>query len=174
MGIFNIINFFFNKTVDVFIVFSSISTFKKLVNITVGPSAVAYYAEIHKSPYNSFLHTLNIPIAAYYFYSGFPKFFGLTKKQANTFIINLNISFFIIYFMELSFIGTIKTIILYSPSLLLFLHEPSYPQHSLIKGFLIMGFTEILGHLIFEEKNSRLDGIGNAILYSHYFNANHF
>ena len=147
---------------------------KRKFNILSGPEAVDYYAEIHTSIPNSVLHTFFIPYASYYLYSALPQLFNLPKYQGNHMIISINLAFFTMYFIELDTLGTLRTILLYLPPLYFFLRDRDYTRYALLKFGMIMLFVEKLGHDILEGIESRPEGILNAILYSHYFNANHF
>lgn len=164
---------FLNYTFDVLLYFTGITIFKKTFDIQCGMDAVNYYSEVHHSTGNCLLHTFMIPLAVYYFYSGVPKLVCMTKGQANNFVLKTNLAVFLMYFLELNWFATIKTICLYSPSLVFFLQNKEYSEYALLKATGIMILTELIGHTLFEKEQSRGEGIVNAILYSHYFNANH-
>ena len=57
----------------------------------------------------------------------------------------------------------------------LYFAETQYKNNSQIKnfglllGFSVMFFAEFVGHTFFEGKQSRLEAVPNAIIYSHYF-----
>ena len=165
---------FFLNTINSFSLLVGTTLLKRKFNILSGQEAVDYYAEVHTSTSNSILHTLFIPYASYYLYSALPQLFCLPKHQGNHMIISVNLAYFAMYFTELDSAGTVRTVLLYLPPLYFFLRDKEYTQYALLKFGMIMLFIEKLGHDILEGTESRPEGILNAILYSHYFNANHF
>ena len=163
----------FNSFVSYMFAWQTLS-FKNYFGILSGQEALEYYAEIHTSYYNAILHTIGIPFASFYLYSIVPQLFCLPKSEGNNLITSINIAYHLMYLWEFGIVGTIRTMCLYILPLHFFLQEPRYSKNALLKFALIMGFIEIIGHTFLEEKQSRTEGVLNAILYSHYFNANHF
>lgn len=166
-------SFLFNS-INSFTLLVGTTLLKQRFNVSSGKEAVDYYAEVHKSTANCILHTLCIPFASYFLYSAIPQLFFLPKYQGDRVIISVNLAFFTMYFIELDTAGTIRTILLYFPPLYFYLRDKEYTQFALLKFGMIMLFIEKIGHDILEKAESRPEGILNAILYSHYFNANHF
>ena len=138
----------------------------------IDKSAIDYYGEVHNDHRNKMLHMLLLPCAAYGYSLGVPALFKLSFTDASLMRNWFYLTFIFMYArinMSIAFVFAM----LYAPPLILSHYNYTPTITTAIKGItigsLLMFIMEYIGHTAFENKNSRIEGVMNAILYSHFY-----
>ena len=149
-----------------------LSTCFYYMGIMHGLDAVNYYAEVHKSQWNSNIHTLFMPSSCYGILIAVPAIFKMTKKNANI-LQEFVYYFYISHYLTISLkIGVTFGCIYY------FVQECAKRYYmnnnkTIVKGLLIsttsLVIQEVIGHSYGGDEPSRLEGVFNAILYANYY-----
>ena len=95
----------------------------------------------------------------------------IRKKDANKIVNILWYFFTLMYFYEISIVGALRFNLL---SVFIFENKKNYEKYALTKSLFIIIFVEFNCYIFLNEKYKSLEDIYNIILYSHYYNANHF
>ena len=138
----------------------------------VGTVAIDYYAEIHQSPINIYIHTIMLPISIGGYCLGVPALFCLPPYWATLWRTSMYLMYFIHYFTINQCVAYVFLLI-YGGSL--YFAEKYYKNDwkTAVKGLAIawggVFYMEFIGHSLFETAQSRPEGVLNAILYSPYF-----
>jgi uncharacterized membrane protein YGL010W len=140
---------------------------------------IAYYAEVHRSKWNSVIHTLFMPYTMLGFYISIPAILGLSQNSA--FIIKSYImTFYFGLYSQISLkVSLLCGIMYYIPFILSTrLYSELYDRLSLILfGLFIstvsLGIQEYIGHYLGGDKASRLEAVPNAIFYAMFFSVVH-
>jgi uncharacterized membrane protein YGL010W len=142
---------------------------------------VEYYAEVHRTFWNSIIHTIFMPITMFGMYLWIPALFGLNKQV--TFMVKCYaMIFYVGLYSQISLHITIMTMCLYFYSFAFStkLYNYFYDEDrklNLICGLLIstttLSIQEYVGHYIGGDTLSRIEAIPNAILYACYYSVSH-
>lgn len=145
--------------------------------ILYGEEGVVYYAEIHKSKFNSYIHTIFMPFTYLGFNMAVPAILGLSVRQA----LRLQLAFYCMYithYMTIDIHSGILYAIIYAMPVLLAgntykLNIASYRYILIFMGLCIsttaLLIQEIVGHYFGGDYPSRPEGVLNAILYANYY-----
>jgi len=143
-----------------------------LTGFYIDKSAIDYYGEVHTDHRNKMLHMLLLPCAACGYSLGVPALFKLSFNDASLMRNWFYLTFVFMYArinMSIAFVFAM----LYAPPLILshYYYRPTIATavKGITVGSLFMFIMKYIGHTAFEHENSRLDGIVNAILYSHFY-----
>ena len=140
---------------------------------------VDYYAEVHTTRWNAYIHTIGMPFTIYGMLLWIPAVLCKSSYDAN----RLQKSLYIMYMCHYSIINvyiTLGIMLMYIAPLLLSIEKvyDNYNRiHLFIYGFSIsfiaLVFQEIVGHYLGGDELSRLEAIPNAIIYAMYFSFSH-
>lgn len=149
-----------------------------LFGVLTGQKAVDYYAEVHLSTWNSFIHTLGMPFT----YMGLnllvPALFGIKEPWMLQFCV------FIIYMTHYATIDLTTTLV----TTLIYYQVMKYSYDLYMKkyfsyvGYFCIGLSittiallvqEIVGHYMGGDEPSRAEGVLNAILYAKFYSVQH-
>ena len=149
--------------------------FQIFIGMKSGDLGVEYYAEIHTSMLNSFVHSMCMPFTCYGFLYSIPSFLYLNKKQANILQTCLYM-FYIGHYITIDFWTTVVFAIVYSIPLLEARKRYRQSIITIGKGLLISATSlliqEYFGHYHGGDDASRFEAVPNAIIYANYFAAN--
>jgi uncharacterized membrane protein YGL010W len=142
---------------------------------------VEYYAEVHRTFWNSIIHTICMPITMFGMYVWIPALFRLNKEEAFTLKCYAMIFYFGLY-SQISLHVTIMIMCLYFYSFAFSTKMYNYfydddKSLNLICGLLIsfaaLSIQEYVGHYFGGDAPSRIEAIPNAILYACYYSVSH-
>ena len=144
------------------------------MGIEVGKQGVAYYAEVHKSQWNRFIHSLFMPVAATGALMLVPGLTAATKPQARSLWAFVLSTYLTHYFTVNPKVALVTTMIYLNCFAYL---DSNYDEANACKsakqGFCAMTgallVQEVVGHYLGGDSPSRLEAIPNAILYAPYF-----
>lgn len=148
-----------------------------LCGILHGEEGVIYYAEVHKSKFNSYIHTIFMPFTYLGFNMAVPAILGLSVRQAS----RLQLAFYCMYithYMTINIHSGVLCAIIYSMPVLLAsntydLNIARYRYMLIFMGLCIsttaLFIQEIVGHYFGGDDPSRPEGVLNAILYAKYY-----
>lgn len=145
----------------------------------VGDKAIKYYAEAHLSTWNSWIHTLGMPISMYGMLLWIPALLRLGPKGARKLILFLYF-FYGGHYVRVNMLGALLYFINYYLTVKYALKKWKSVSNSklLTNGLIIstvgLGFQEIFGHWCGGDIASRPEAVPNAMLYAMYFSATHF
>ena len=140
---------------------------------------VDYYAEVHTTRWNAYIHTIGMPFTIYGMLLWIPAVLCKSSYDAN----RLQKSLYIMYMCHYSIINvyiTLGIMLMYIAPLLLSI-EKVYDNYNSIHlfmygfsiSFIALVFQEIVGHYYGGDELSRLEAIPNAIIYAMYFSFSH-
>lgn len=196
-NLYNIVNFnqyafLFNiGTITGFLSYDLLSKY-----VLVGQKGVDYYGEAHLSSWNSWIHTICMPVTIYGILYWFVPLFTIHKTKTKELIWFL---YFLYggHYLRISLIGTLFYYLMYfyvakysvkhinNDVLLLTNRSETINNYNirirlyLIKKGLIISTTslfiqEFIGHTFGGDIQSRPEAVLNAIIYATYYSANHF
>lgn len=150
-----------------------------LFGVFTGQKAIQYYAEVHQSKWNSFIHTLGMPFTYYGLLLCVPTLLSNNK----TTVARLQLFFypyFISYYMTLDFFTGILVALCYLPSQIYAIRH-YYNSTNKIKtklyGFLVattaLTIQEVFGHWLGGDAPSRIEAIPNAIWHAGFYSIWH-
>lgn len=150
-----------------------------LVGVYTGQEAIEYYAEVHQSKWNSFIHTIGMPFTYYGLLLCVPPIFCRTKRN----IARLQLFFypyFISYYLYLNFWVGLIVAICYFPSQERAMFRMNISKNKLttaIYGMMVattaLTFQEVFGHWLGGDPPSRLEAIPNAIWHAGFYSVWH-
>lgn len=150
-----------------------------ILGIYTGDLAVSYYAEVHQSKLNSFIHTIGMPFTYYGLLLCVPPLFVRDREK----IVNLQCFFypyFISYYLSMDLLTGVIVAICYFPSQELAM-EHMMNSKSILKtslyGFSVatiaLTIQEVFGHWLCGDPPSRIEAIPNAIWHAGYYSIWH-
>jgi uncharacterized membrane protein YGL010W len=151
------------------------SNLQTLIGMRSLQDGVDYYAEVHTSPFNSYIHTIGMPFTAYGILLWICNVFQLTMEEAKCFLCAV----LIIYTVHYSYINTYIALLVmtyYSVPVYFVIRDlPTYnePLNGLGTAVSALVFQEVIGHYLGGDPPSRLEAIPNAILYAPYYSISH-
>lgn len=154
-----------------------IPDFLYIIGFNIDQSAIDYYGQVHNDSRNKMLHVLLLPWAAFGYSLGVPALFKLSRSTAsltrNWFYLT-----YIFMYARINMMMSIVFAFLYAIPLFLSHYYYKPTTATALKGITIgtglMIIMEYIGHVEFELQNSRIDGVANAILYSHFYISQEF
>jgi len=149
------------------------------LNVTNGVDALDYYAEVHLSKWNSWMHTIGMPFTVYGISCWFPAIFCLKPEYRNVMQKYIWSMLFVHYLTIDPLRGALCTLF-YTPTMY-YAYDNTYRIKSnwklFVHGFLIsffaLMFQEIVGHWYGGDDPSRPEGVPNAILYATFYSTYH-
>ena len=150
-----------------------------VLNMKTGLEGVNYYAEVHQSKWNSYIHTLGMPFTIYGMLLWIPALCGLKSTDAHRLQKCSYIVYGIHYILICPKIGFLYGLFYGIPTWLAIRTYHSGQKRSLLfrNGLVIafgaLLFQEVVGHYGGGDQPSRLEGILNAILYAMYYSLSH-
>ena len=145
--------------------------FIPFLGITTGKKGLAYYAEVHQSQWNRFIHSLFMPVASTGTLLLIPGVAGATKSQAKSlwaFVLSTYLAHYFTIDLRVAFVTTMIYLNCFA-----YLDSLYDETNAAKKGFLAMTgalfIQEIIGHYLGGDPPSRFEAIPNAILYAPYF-----
>tara|TARA_B100000963_G_C22612731_1_gene665700 strand:- start:601 stop:1134 length:534 start_codon:yes stop_codon:yes gene_type:complete len=150
-----------------------------LLGIFTGEQAIQYYAEVHQSKWNSFIHTLGMPFTYYGLLLCVPTLLSNNKMT----VARLQLFFypyFISYYMTLDFFTGILVALCYLPSQIYairYYYNSTNKIKTKLYGFLVattaLTIQEVFGHWLGGDAPSRIEAIPNAIWHSGFYSIWH-
>lgn len=145
----------------------------------VGNSGVLYYGEAHLSKWNSWIHTLVMPITSIGLILIVPVIFKFKPENATKIMYSLYF-FYGGHYIHINLYITLLFYFIYF--FVVYIANNIYKNNNLKKKFIIccvlsiggLTFQEIVGHWLGGDIASRVEAIPNAILYANYFSLSHF
>ena len=164
-----------------FLIGLSMSFILPACGILTGVAGINYYAEVHKSFWNSVIHTIGMPFTYFGFNIAIPAIFGLNYNDSTV----MRESFYIFYFAHYltinPLIALIFLVVYYYPVIISNFPQSSgwYSRTGLILlglsiSFIALFFQEVVGHYIGGDEASRPEGVFNAILYAMFYSLSHY
>lgn len=146
--------------------------------IVSGLKGVEYYAEIHQSSWNSWMHTLFMPFTYGGFNLAIPGLLKMPFRAATKFRWLIFVSY-LFHYVTISRVTTLLIALFYG-SMLSYLDEfYSCLSHrdnlmlGLIVSVIALVIQEVFGHWLGGDDASRTEGIPNAILYAVFYSVQH-
>ena len=140
---------------------------------------VEYYAEVHTTRWNAYIHTIGMPFTIYGMLLWIPALLCKSSYDAN----RLQRSLYIMYMCHYLIINvyiTLGIMLMYITPLILSIEKVygNYDRKYLFTygfsiSFIALVFQEIAGHYYGGDEPSRLEAIPNAIIYAIYFSFSH-
>ena len=147
-----------------------------------GQEAVDYYAEVHLSKWNSFVHTVGMPFTYMGFNIAVPALFRLSSPSA----ILMQKCFYIVYIVHYFSINPLVALV----TALVYVPVISYGgwynrewtkkygycstvARGVLVSFVALSCQEYFGHYLGGDEASRPEGVLNAILYANYYSIEH-
>ena len=152
----------------------------RTLGVYTGEQAIHYYAEVHQSRWNSWIHSLGMPVAYYGALLWVPLLFGLGKNNTSRLQLFFY-SYFSSYYLTLNIpLGFLVTLC-YLPSQLcamrFYLTSDWTRLQTMTYGFLVaflsLSFQEYFGHYLGGDAPSRLEAVPNAIWHAAYYSIWH-
>jgi len=153
--------------------------FQSMIHMRNGWDAIYYYAEVHQSRWNSFIHTIFMLGTMTGGFIWVPALFNLNHNQAFVFRTDVCIFYFGLY-LVISPIVTLVTVLYYMIPFLYSSVEYDVLEtrtRRLREGLIMMAVSlviqEIFGHMLGGDAPSRIEAIPNAILYAPFYSVSH-
>ena len=150
-----------------------------LFGVYTGEQAIHYYAEVHQSRWNSFIHTLGMPFTYYGILLCVPPIFFSSKRNIARIQLFLY-QYFIYYYIYLKFLIGILVAVCYFPSQRNAMRKMNTSKNKLntaIYGLFVattaLTFQEVFGHWLGGDPPSRLEAIPNAIWHAGFYSIWH-
>ena len=153
--------------------------FFNLIGVYTGEKAISYYAEVHQSKWNSFIHTIGMPFTYYGLLLCVPPLFFRDKIS----VARLQLFFypyFICYYMSLNFWIGLLVAICYLPSQIYAIrhyHNSISKTKTMFYGLIVattaLTIQEVYGHWLGGDAPSRLEAVPNAIWHAGYYSIWH-
>lgn len=151
-----------------------------LMGIMNGQKAVDYYAEVHQSSWNSWVHTFFMPYTFLGFTLSVPTLFSF--KDPLIFQMSILLGF-IVHYITIDPIIGLGTFILYYPIIVLgnWIYILLTKNNSFLNCFVLgicisvvaLVIQEYIGHYMGGDDPSRAEGVLNAVLYAKYYSVYH-
>lgn len=152
---------------------------QKAIDMRYGWDGIDYYAEVHMSMWNSYVHTVFMLCTMEGMFIWIPALFDLNDLQALFLRINVGIFYFGLYFSISPVIAILTAVYYYLP----FYDSEIYYcllktrgerlRHGLLIATTSLIIQEVFGHYLFGDSPSRLEAIPNAILYAPFYSVSH-
>ena len=140
---------------------------------------ISYYAEVHRSKWNSVIHTLFMPYTILGFYISIPAILGLSPDTALIFKLYVMTFYFGLYSQISLNVAILCCVMYYLPFILstrLYFELQSRIWRILI-GLLVsttsLAIQEYVGHYLGGDNPSRTVAVPNAIFYAMFFSIVH-
>ena len=140
---------------------------------------VDYYAEVHTTRWNAYIHTIGMPFTIYGMLLWIPSLLCNSSYDAKRLQKSLYIMYMSHYLIINAYI-TLGIMIMYIGPLQLSMKkvDENYNRKHLFMywfsiSFLALLFQEIVGHYYGGDELSRFEAIPNAIIYAMYFSFSH-
>ncbi len=154
---------------------------QQLFGMRHSEDGVKYYAEVHKSTWNSLIHTIFMPVTMFGFFISVPAIFNAGYKKSHTLRRLVMVFYLGVYIKISSVIGILVFIYyiipLYYASVLSVKFKRFGVKAEIIIGLFIstlaLFIQEILGHYVGGDSASRIEAIPNAIIYAPYYSVAH-
>lgn len=149
-----------------------------IFGVLTGQEAVDYYAEVHTSTWNSFVHTVGMPFTYLGFNLAVPALFRVNdpwKLQMCVYIA------YMVHYATIDFTTAVITSVVY---LMVVKYAYNYYMQKFTPylGYLGLGLLvsttallvqEFFGHYLGGDDPSRAEGVFNAILYAKFYSIQH-
>jgi hypothetical protein len=144
------------------------------IGILAGKEGVIYYGEVHQSLMNKIIHFVFMIPTTFATIMIIPCVFDMSGKDYNKVLKSLYI-IYITHYMTIDVISGINvSIMYYFPFILACNTYVQQDRHFCLNigiNLLLVSLfiQEIFGHFLFEQRQSRFEGIFNAILYAPFY-----
>ena len=151
----------------------------KQIGMSVGIPGVNYYAEVHTSSLNSYIHSIFMPFTIFGILLWFPCLFSTSIIKQNHIRVGLYLGY-ITHYLLIDMYVAFLVMLWYIPSLFYSIYYTNIWTHKMRKkrGFIIatvaLIIQEYFGHFLGGDDPSRIVAIPNAILYACYYSVSHF
>ena len=150
-----------------------------LFGVYTGEQAIAYYAEVHTSKWNSLIHSLGMPFTYYGLLLCVPPLFCLSKPDTQ----RLQLFFypyFISYYLTINWYVGIILMFYYAPSQYFAMRhyfDSTCRSRIMVYGFVVattaLTIQEVFGHWVGGDDPSRIEAIPNAIWHAGFYSISH-
>jgi hypothetical protein len=146
--------------------------------VLTGQKAVDYYAEVHLSTWNSFIHTLGMPFT----YMGLNLLVPALFKMKDPWMLQFCV--FVVYmthYATIDFTTTLVTTLIYY-QVVKYSYNLYMKQFTSHIGYFFIGLAittvalliqEFIGHYMGGDEPSRAEGVFNAIIYAKFYSVQH-
>jgi hypothetical protein len=145
-----------------------------------GEEGIKYYAEVHQSKLNSYIHTIFMPGTIYGISCWIPALFSIIFGNWFNEYHKLRLQkivwlWYILHYITFAPLETFLTIILYTfpayfaqEKIIILTEKDNYYLfiHGFMCMFICLIIQEIFGHWLCGDNPSRIEGVPNAILYA--------
>ena len=151
-------------------------------NITNGIDGVNYYAMVHQSKWNCWVHSIGMLFTFYGISCWFPALLPITRYDRNKLQLYTWFLYFI-HYLTIDIYGALLFVIIYSASMYFAYNRVYYEYddvrlffHGILISTLSLLFQEFVGHYWGGDDPSRMTvyDISNAVFYAPLFSVNHF
>ena len=150
----------------------------KSTGYKIGQEGVDYYAEVHESRLNSYIHTVFMPLTIYGMYLWIPRVFNLSLYDSINFDICIYAAYMTHYIFINPVVGMFTCILYFIPLVFAYV---THMRINMSKIFYIgisvstiaLVIQEVFGHWISGDPFSRFEAIFNAMLYAPYYSVSH-
>ena len=157
----------------------SVSPVFSKCGILTGHAGLDYYAEVHQSKWNSFIHTLGMPFTVYGISCWFPTLFCLNNEKMNK--MQLYVWYMLsVHYLSIDFMRGMLCIMFYIyPAYKSYLKTKNSKStlklagHGLAVSTGALLVQEVIGHYLGGDAPSRAEGVFNAILYAIFYSTYH-
>ena len=146
-------------------------------NVYSNRKGVDYYAEVHTTRQNIFVHVVCMPFTIYGMLFWIPAMFMCDVTNAYEVQIGLYI-FYLGHYIKIDPLTSFYYTLMYIPGVFFAAHNFVGGMYDFIYGFCmsagVLALQEYAGHHLGGDPPSRPEGVLNAIFYAMYFSAEHF
>ena len=143
-----------------------------------GQAGVDYYAEVHTSSLNSYIHTAFMPFTIYGMFLWIPRVLNLSLYDSIHFDMCIYMAYMTHYMMINVWVGLAACVYYFVPLVFAHAAHMRIGMHRLF-GFglatsvLALLIQEVFGHWYSNDPPSRGEAVFNAILYAVYYSVSH-
>jgi len=143
-----------------------------------GQPGVDYYAQVHSSALNAYVHTLFMPFTIYGMFLWLPRVFDLSLYDSLHFDTCIYVAYMTHYLTIRKFVGLLACAYYFVPLVGAYVTHLRVNLSNLFYlgvgvSALALLIQEVFGHWYSGDPLSRGDGVFNAILYAVYYSVSH-
>lgn len=145
-------------------------------NVYSNQKGVDYYAEVHTTRQNIFVHVVCMPFTIYGMLYWIPALFFCNATEALYVQFALYL-FYLAHYVKINHVTSFYFTLMYIPGVFLSMHRYTGGFDDFVFGISmsagVLGLQEYAGHFLGGDPPSRVEGVLNAIFYAMYFSAEH-
>lgn len=141
-------------------------------------AGIDYYAQVHPSALNSYVHTIFMPFTIYGMFLWLPRVFDLSLYDSIHFDTCIYVAYMTHYLMISRFVGLLACAYYFVPLVGAYVTHMRVDMSKLFYlgvgvSTLALLIQEVFGHWYSGDPPSRGEGVFNAILYAVYYSVHH-